>query len=178
VSNALPGEGGCVIAEKADAAPADGRILACTPACMRSQAGIRLTHGSQVRELRVRLGAHRGARLRDSACARAENPWRFHWFVHSVRACVARIQGRERIEGGFDDRLDVRRRQRRRPSRRRAEILRRNGRAGNYAPGTLGLSSPVPSASAGKLLIRHRKDSRSRHAFVSAPGHRYCISGV
>lgn len=162
VSGALPGEAGCVIAVRASAAPADGSLLICTPTCMRAQAGIRLIHGSQVGELRVRLGAHRGARLRDGACARAEKPWRFHWFFHPVRACVARIQSRGRIEGGFDDRLDLRRRKRRRPSRRRAEILRRNGRAGDCAPGAPGLSSPVPSASAGKLLIRHRKDSRSR----------------
>src|ERR1035437_758589 len=107
VSGALPGEAGCVIAVRASAAPADGSLLICTPTCMRAQAGIRLIHGSQVGELRVRLGAHRGARLRDGACARAEKPWRFHWFFHPVRACVALIQSRGRIEGAFDDRLDL-----------------------------------------------------------------------
>jgi hypothetical protein len=158
---ALPGEsGGGVSAARPSAASANGSLLICTSNCMRAQTGVRLLHGSQVRERRVRLGAHRGARLRDGA--RAENPWRFHRFLRLVRACVARVQSHERIESGFDDRLDLRRRKRRSVSPRRAEILRRYGRAGDIAPGAPGLSSPVPSTSAGKLLIRHRKGSRSR----------------
>ncbi len=38
----------------------------------------------------------------------------------------------------------------------------RNGRAGDCAPGAPGLSSSVPATSASKLLIGHRKNSRSR----------------
>ncbi len=72
------------------------------------------------------------------------------------------IQGHERIESGFDDRLDLRCRKRRRVSRRRERIPRRSSLAADSAPGARGLPSAVASAPAGQLLIRHRKGSRSR----------------
>ena len=60
-----------------------------TSDCTSAHAGVRSFHGSQMRELRVRLGACRGALLRDGARATAESPWRFHRFLHPVRACVS-----------------------------------------------------------------------------------------
>lgn len=124
--------------------------------------GVSSSHGSPVRELRVRTGAHRGAGLRDRACAPAEGPWRFDRFLHPVLACVTRVQRHERIESGFDDRLDLRCRKRRDAILHCARIARRNGLAGDSAPGASSLRSSVASAAADKFLIRHRKGSRSR----------------
>jgi hypothetical protein len=124
-------------------------------------------HGSQMRELRVRTGAFRGARLGDGARAPAESPRRFHRFLHAVRACIARIQGRERIERGFDDRLDLRWRNRRSARWSRERIPRRSSFVVDSAPGARGLSSPVASAPAGKLLIRFAR-VRAPDGFVSA----------
>jgi hypothetical protein len=149
-------------AARPNAATVDGGLLAGTFDCTLVHAGVRSIHGSQMRELRVRPGPYRGARLRDGARAAAEGPWRFHRFLHPVRACVALVQGHERIESGFDDRLDLRCRKRRSASRRRESIPRRSSLAVDSAPGALGLPSPVASAPAGQLLIRHRKGSRSR----------------
>jgi hypothetical protein len=149
-------------AARPSAVRVNGSLLAGTPNCTLVHAGVRSIHGSQMRELRVRLGPCRGARLRDGALAPAEGPWRFHRFLHPMRGCVARVQGDERIESGFDDRLDLRCRKRRSASRRRERIPRRSSLAVDSAPGARGLPSLVASAPAGQLLIRHRKGSRSR----------------
>jgi hypothetical protein len=144
------------------AAMVDGGLLAGTSNCTLVNAGVRSMHGSQMRELRAWPGAYRGARLRDVACAAAESPWRFHRFLHPVRACVARTQGHERIDSGFDCGLGFRCRKRPTAGRRRKRIRRRSSLAVDSAPSARDLPSPVASASAGQLLIRHRKGSRSR----------------
>jgi len=163
----LPGvfmDVGGLAAEALSGGNGNGSPLIGTSNCMRPQAGVPSIRGSQVRELRVRPGAHRGARLRDGVRSFAESPRRFYRFLRPVRACVARVQRCGRIESGFNDRRDLRRRKHRGASRRRAEIPRRNGRAADAAGGALGLPSPFASASTGRLLIRNRKGSRSRRA--------------
>ena len=154
------GEGGGGGAQPAKAERGQRWMRVFPPAdvnCTLVHAGVRSRHGSQMREHRVRPGAYRGTRLRDGARAHAESSRRFHRFLHPVRARVARVPGRERIESGCGDRLDSRWRKRRSASRRSERIPRRSSVAVASASGARGLPSPVASAPAGQLLIRHRK---------------------
>src|ERR1035438_69553 len=74
-------------------------------------------------------------------------------------SCRPPVQGHERIESGFDDRLHLRCRKRRSASRSRERIPRRSSLAVDSTPGAWGLPALVTSAPAGHLLIRHRGGS-------------------
>ncbi len=145
-----------------NSATVNGTLLIGSSICTRAQAGVGSGYGSQVSELRVRSGASHGARLRHGACAPAEVPQTVPP-ASPPRACLRRLRSKPRLNRKWF-RRSIRPSLPKTPKRslRRAGITCRNGLAGDSVPGAPGLPSPVASTPAGKLLIRHRKSSRSR----------------